>query len=67
MAYDYLAKKLSIYVSDDCGSALTMFAFEEAAKFGSHWLPFCRKNSAVERCPKAYFNRISFGPMKQSK
>ncbi|KAG5528788.1 hypothetical protein RHGRI_029449 [Rhododendron griersonianum] len=55
MAYDYPAEKLSVYVSDDGGLALTVFAFVEAAKFGSHWLPFCRRNSVAERCPKAYF------------
>ncbi|KAI8546185.1 hypothetical protein RHMOL_Rhmol07G0097800 [Rhododendron molle] len=55
MAYDYPAEKLSVYVSDDGGSALTLFAFVEAAKFGSHWLPFCRRNNVVERCPEAYF------------
>ncbi|XP_058223179.1 cellulose synthase-like protein G3 isoform X2 [Rhododendron vialii] len=55
MAYDYPAEKLSVYVSDDGGSDLTLFAFVEAAKFGSHWLPFCRRNKVVERCPEAYF------------
>ncbi|KAH7864113.1 hypothetical protein Vadar_025945 [Vaccinium darrowii] len=55
MAYDYPAEKLSVYVSDDGGSDLTLFAFMEAAKFGSHWLPFCRRNNVVERCPEAYF------------
>ncbi|XP_059662188.1 cellulose synthase-like protein G3 isoform X1 [Cornus florida] len=55
MAYDYPTEKLSVYVSDDGGSELTLFAFMEAAKFGSHWLPFCRENKIVERCPDAYF------------
>ncbi|GMQ05849.1 hypothetical protein CsSME_00050697 [Camellia sinensis var. sinensis] len=55
MAYDYPTEKLSVYVSDDGGSAMTLFAFMEAAKFGSHWLPFCRRNKLVERCPDAYF------------
>ncbi|KAH7513708.1 hypothetical protein FEM48_Zijuj11G0009700 [Ziziphus jujuba var. spinosa] len=55
MAYDYPTEKLSVYVSDDGGSALTLFALMEAAKFASHWLPFCRKNNVVERSPEAYF------------
>ncbi|KAM1736610.1 hypothetical protein ACFX12_014951 [Malus domestica] len=55
MAYDYPTEKVSVYVSDDGGSALTLFAFMEAAKFASHWLPFCRNNNIVERCPEAYF------------
>ncbi|KAL6182846.1 hypothetical protein ACLB2K_044258 [Fragaria x ananassa] len=55
MAYDYPTEKVSVYVSDDGGSALTLFAFMEAAKFARHWLPFCRENNIVERCPEAFF------------
>ncbi|KAL3499202.1 hypothetical protein ACH5RR_038295 [Cinchona calisaya] len=55
MAYDYPTEKISVYVSDDGGSQLTLFAFLEAAKFGRYWLPFCRENNVVERCPDAYF------------
>lgn len=55
MAYDYPSEKLSVYVSDDGGSQLTLFAFMEAAKFARHWLPFCRQHNIVERCPEAYF------------
>ncbi|KAL5552417.1 hypothetical protein UlMin_002593 [Ulmus minor] len=55
MAYDYPAEKISVFVSDDGGSALTLFALFEAAKFAGHWLPFCRKNDVVPRCPEAYF------------
>ncbi|GER57592.1 cellulose synthase-like protein [Striga asiatica] len=56
MAYDYpAAGKLSVYVSDDGGSELTVFALMEAAKFGKRWLPFCRENNVTDRCPGAYF------------
>ncbi|KAH7841452.1 hypothetical protein Vadar_030051 [Vaccinium darrowii] len=55
MAYDYPTEKLSVYVSDDGGSQLTLFAFVEAAKFAAHWLPYCSKNRITERCPEAYF------------
>ncbi|XP_002518853.2 cellulose synthase-like protein G3 [Ricinus communis] len=55
MAYDYPVEKLSVYVSDDGGSALTLFAFMEGAKFASYWLPFCRENNVMERSPEAYF------------
>ena len=55
MAYDYPTEKVSVYVSDDGGSALTLFAFMEAAKFARHWLPFCREKNIVERCPEAFF------------
>ncbi|BFG32005.1 hypothetical protein CerSpe_182790 [Prunus speciosa] len=44
MAYDYPIQKVSVYVSDDRGSALTLFALMEAAKFARHWLPFCKNN-----------------------
>ncbi|XP_065858989.1 cellulose synthase-like protein G2 [Euphorbia lathyris] len=59
MAYDYPPEKLSVYVSDDGGSAVTLFAFMEAAKFASQWLPFCRENNIVERSPEAYFESNS--------
>lgn len=55
MAYDYPPEKISVYVSDDGGSELTLFAFMEAAKFARDWLPFCRKNSVLERCPDVFF------------
>lgn len=55
MAYEYPAEKVSVYISDDGGSQITLFAFMEAAKFASHWLPFCRKNNLVDRSPDAYF------------
>ncbi|XVF51284.1 hypothetical protein PTKIN_Ptkin04bG0172500 [Pterospermum kingtungense] len=56
MSYDYPTEKISVYVSDDGGSALTLFAFMEAAKFAAqYWLPFCRKNDIAERSPDVYF------------
>ncbi|KMS97558.1 hypothetical protein BVRB_5g125820 [Beta vulgaris subsp. vulgaris] len=61
MAYDYLPEKISVYVSDDGGSQATLFAFMEAAKFARYWLPFCRENNVVERCPEAYFNGSFYG------
>lgn len=56
MGYEYPTKKVSIYVSDDGGSALTLFALMEAAEFAREWLPFCRKNRVMERSPEAYFS-----------
>ncbi|KAF8380022.1 hypothetical protein HHK36_027491 [Tetracentron sinense] len=61
MAYDYPPEKVSVYVSDDGGSELTLFAFMEAAKFAAHWLPFCRMNRIEERCPDAYFRSNQAG------
>lgn len=55
MAYDYPTEKISIYVFDDGGSQLTLFACMEAAKFASHWLPFSRKTKIIDRSPEAYF------------
>ena len=55
MAYEYPTEKVSVYVSDDGGSQLTLFAFMEAAKFACHWLPFCKKKNIVERSPDVYF------------
>ncbi|KAB1212586.1 Cellulose synthase-like protein G3 [Morella rubra] len=55
MAYDYPTEKISVYVSDDGGSQVTLFACMEAVKFASHWLPFCSKNNTADRSPEAYF------------
>ncbi|KAL8263896.1 hypothetical protein R6Q59_022026 [Mikania micrantha] len=55
MAYDYPPEKISVYVSDDGGSKLTLFAFFEAAKFAKIWLPFCKDNKIDDRCPEAFF------------
>ncbi|URE31632.1 cellulose synthase-like protein [Musa troglodytarum] len=55
MSFDYPTDRLSIYVSDDGGSAVTLFAFMEAARFARYWLPFCKKNGLLERSPEAYF------------
>lgn len=55
LAFDYPTDKLAVYLSDDGGSELTLFAFMEAAKFAKYWLPFCKKNGIVERRPDAYF------------
>ncbi|KAL4204760.1 hypothetical protein AMTRI_Chr01g133680 [Amborella trichopoda] len=66
MAFDYPTDKISVYVSDDGGSELTLFAFMEAAKFAKHWLPFCRSHGIQLRSPEAYFtsgmvNGCSYG------
>ncbi|KAL0013019.1 hypothetical protein SO802_000088 [Lithocarpus litseifolius] len=58
MAYDYQTEKILVYVSDDGGSQLTLFACMEAAKFASHGLPFCRKMNIIDRSPEAYFASI---------
>ncbi|XP_071693115.1 cellulose synthase-like protein G3 [Rutidosis leptorrhynchoides] len=56
MAYDYPTDKLSVYLSDDGGSKLTLFAFVEAAKFAKHWLPYCKKYGIIDRSPEAHFS-----------
>ncbi|KAK9094686.1 hypothetical protein Scep_026155 [Stephania cephalantha] len=56
MGYEYPTDKISVYVSDDGGSKLTLFAFIEAVRFACHWLPFCREKRLVERSPEAYFS-----------
>ncbi|KAE8727318.1 hypothetical protein F3Y22_tig00005465pilonHSYRG00040 [Hibiscus syriacus] len=55
MAYDYPTEKISVYVSDDGGSAFTLFAFMEAARFAAHWLPYCRDNDIATRSPDEHF------------
>ncbi|KAE8725304.1 putative Cellulose synthase like G3 [Hibiscus syriacus] len=55
MAYDYPADKIPVYVSDDGGSALTLFAFMEAAEFASHWLPFLQGTQYNGKEPSSLF------------
>ncbi|KAK2972971.1 hypothetical protein RJ640_022028 [Escallonia rubra] len=60
MALDYPPEKLAVYLSDDGGAALTLYAIKEACSFAKKsWLPFCRKYGIKTRCPEAYFS--SFG------
>ncbi|MFS7927109.1 putative 1,4-beta-D-xylan synthase [Helianthus anomalus] len=65
MAYDYPPEKISVYVSDDGGSELTLFAFMEAAKFAEFWLPFCRDSNIMDRRPEAYFNSNNHGKLDE--
>ncbi|XP_024993915.1 cellulose synthase-like protein G2 [Cynara cardunculus var. scolymus] len=55
MGFDYPTEKLSVYLSDDGGSRLTLLAFMEAAKFARHWIPYCKENQIMDRSPEAYF------------
>ncbi|XP_076936269.1 cellulose synthase-like protein G3 [Bidens hawaiensis] len=64
LSYDYPPEKLSVYVSDDGGSELTLFAFMEAAKFAKIWLPFCRENNIMDRCPEVYFSSNYHGSVE---
>ncbi|KAL1222566.1 Cellulose synthase-like protein G2 [Cardamine amara subsp. amara] len=66
MAYDYPSDKISVYVSDDGGSSLTLFALMEAVKFSEHWLPFCKKNNIEDRSPKVYFSSTSYSWTKEA-
>ncbi|KAG6483651.1 hypothetical protein ZIOFF_060303 [Zingiber officinale] len=59
MAFDYPTDRLSVYLSDDGGSAVTLFAFMEAARFARYWLPFCKENAVVKRSPEVYFEEES--------
>ncbi|KAI3996000.1 hypothetical protein MKX01_037497 [Papaver californicum] len=55
MSLDYPPEKLSVYLSDDSGSDLTLFSVKEAAIFAqSSWIPFWNKYNIKTRCPEAY-------------
>ncbi|CAI9775946.1 unnamed protein product [Fraxinus pennsylvanica] len=56
MALDYPAEKLAVYLSDDGGAAVTLYAIKEACEFARSWIPFCRKYEIKTRCPEAYFS-----------
>ncbi|KAI3727757.1 hypothetical protein L6452_16377 [Arctium lappa] len=55
LAFDYPTEKLSVYVSDDGGSELTLYAFMEGASFAKHWIPYCKRHNVVDRSPEVYF------------
>ena len=59
LALDYPIKKLSVYLSDDGGSYVTLYAIKEACPFAKSWLPFCRKHGIKSRSPGAYFSSIA--------
>ncbi|OIT23967.1 cellulose synthase-like protein g2 [Nicotiana attenuata] len=58
MALDYPTDKLVVYLADDGGCPLTLYAIEEACGFAKLWLPFCRKYGIKTRCPKAFFSPL---------
>ncbi|KAH6822960.1 hypothetical protein C2S53_006299 [Perilla frutescens var. hirtella] len=59
MGMDYPPEKLAVYLSDDGGAAVTLYALKEACVFAQSWLPFCRNYGIQTRCPEAFFS--SFG------
>ncbi|XXG74467.1 hypothetical protein AAC387_Pa07g3178 [Persea americana] len=57
MALDYPAEKLWVYLSDDGGADITLYAMRKAFSFAMVWLPFCRKYGVRTRSPNAYFSK----------
>ncbi|OEL13576.1 Cellulose synthase-like protein G3 [Dichanthelium oligosanthes] len=55
MALDYPGGRLSVYLSDDAGSPLTLLATRKAYAFARAWVPFCRKHSVQCPWPDRYF------------
>ncbi|KAF8646865.1 hypothetical protein HU200_065670 [Digitaria exilis] len=55
MALDYPGERLSVYLSDDAGSPLTLLAARKAYAFARAWVPFCRTYSVHCPCPDRYF------------
>ncbi|CAK7327210.1 unnamed protein product [Dovyalis caffra] len=58
MALEYPPDKLSVYLSDDGGSSLTLKGMRETWLFARSWLPFCRRFGIKTRCPKVYFSSL---------
>jgi hypothetical protein len=55
MALDYTGGRLSVYLSDDAGSPLTLMAARRAYDFARAWVPFCRRHSVQCPWPDRYF------------
>ena len=58
IAMDYPSNKLSIYLSDDGGSPVTLFGIKEAFEFAKVWVPFCKRYDVKSRCPKFFFSAM---------
>ncbi|KAF6175036.1 hypothetical protein GIB67_039584 [Kingdonia uniflora] len=56
MSLDYPTEKLTVYLSDDGGTPVTLKATREAFKFAKSWVPFCKEYGIETRCPDAYFS-----------
>ncbi|CAJ1958471.1 unnamed protein product [Sphenostylis stenocarpa] len=56
IAMDYPSDKLAVYLSDDGGCPVTLYAIREASEFARDWVPFCRKYGVKLRCPKVFFS-----------
>ncbi|KAL5712210.1 hypothetical protein ACHQM5_014402 [Ranunculus cassubicifolius] len=57
MCLDYPPEKISVYLSDDGGAPITLFAAREAYKFAKKWVPFCRKYRIKTIAAEAYFSK----------
>ncbi|XP_040934467.1 cellulose synthase-like protein E1 [Gossypium hirsutum] len=60
LALDYPPEKLAVYLSDDGGSYITLYALKEAFAFSKRWLPFCMKYRIKTRCPEAFFSLAKY-------
>ncbi|KAL5747072.1 hypothetical protein ACOSQ2_024369 [Xanthoceras sorbifolium] len=58
LALDYPTNKLAVYLSDDGGCKITLYATREASKFAKYWVPFCSKYGIKTRNPGAYFSPL---------
>jgi hypothetical protein len=55
IALDYPGRRLTVYLSDDAGSPLTLLAARQAYAFARVWVPFCRKYGVQCPCPDKFF------------
>ncbi|XP_060187240.1 cellulose synthase-like protein G2 isoform X3 [Lycium barbarum] len=58
MAIDYPPEKVTVYLSDDGSSVLTLCAIREAWKFGELWIPFCKEFGVKRICPDVFFQAV---------
>ncbi|KAJ7954756.1 Cellulose synthase [Quillaja saponaria] len=59
MALDYPAENLAVYLSDDGGSPVTLFAMKQVGPFAKLWLPFCNKYGIKTRHPESFFSAFA--------
>ncbi|KAF5202270.1 Cellulose synthase-like protein e1 [Thalictrum thalictroides] len=59
LCIDYPPEKLFVYLSDDGGAPITLYATREAYNFAKKWAPFCKKYGIKTIAPEAYFSKLN--------
>ncbi|PIA45288.1 hypothetical protein AQUCO_01700670v1 [Aquilegia coerulea] len=59
LCLDYPPEKLFVYLSDDGGAPIMLYAAGEAYNFAKLWVPFCKKYGIKTIAPEAFFSSLN--------